>query len=223
MRKNQILICKVRWLKYSVFSMLLFPFATTSAYVDRQEVNNIVVQKDNTRALIGQVLDDELGEPLIGASILVKESNTGVITDMDGRFSVQIPMKGATIVINYLGYKTQTIKVSDQGVLNIRMLPDSEMLNEVVVVGAGTQKKISVTGSISTVEGAELNIPSSQLTTGFAGKMAGVISRVSSGEPGKTSDFYIRGKSTFGGVNTPLIIMDGVEITKDDLDRTPAE
>ncbi|MCD7941155.1 MAG: carboxypeptidase-like regulatory domain-containing protein [Bacteroides intestinalis] len=141
MRKNQILICKVRWLKYSAFSMLLSPLAPAQAHANVHEIDNVIVQKNDVRTLVGQVWDDELGEPLLGASILVKESNTGVITDMDGRFSVQIPMKGATIVISYLGYKTQTIKVTDQGVLNIRMLPDSEVLNEVVVVGAGTQKK----------------------------------------------------------------------------------
>lgn len=215
---------RARWLKYPVFGMLVLPLATTSAYAVSGENDKVaVVQQSNVRTLVGQILDDETGEPVIGANILVKETQTGVITDIDGRYSVQIPMKGANLVISFVGYATQTIKVSDQGVLNIRLKSDTELLSEVVVVGAGTQKKISVTGSISSVEGSSLVVPSSSLTTSFAGKLAGVISRVSSGEPGKTSDFYIRGKSTFGGVNTPLIILDGVEISSGDLDRVPAE
>lgn len=231
MRKNQILIRKVRWLKYSVFGMLLFPFATSYAETfpslkvfasNSVEIINST-QQTSKRTIVGSVIDKNDGSSLIGANIKIKNTQTGVITDIDGKFSIDIPVKGATLEISYIGYKTREIKVTDQGVLNIELDSDAEMLNEVVVVGAGTQKKISVTGSIASVGGADLVAPSSSLTTNFAGKLAGVISRVSSGEPGKTSDFYIRGKSTFGGVNTPLIILDGVEISSGDLDRVPAE
>ena len=217
-------ISKARWLKYPVLGMLVFPLAPLASFAANGEnVGVAVVQQNNTRTLVGQVVDDEMGDPIIGANILISETKTGVITDIDGRFSVQIPMKGATLVISYVGYQTQTIKVTDQGVLNLRMKSDEENLREVVVVGAGTQKKISVTGAVTNIEGSRLYVPSSSLTSGLGGKLAGVVSRVNSGEPGSTSEFYIRGKSTFGGGNTPLIILDGVEISTGDLDRVPPE
>lgn len=235
--RNHFLFDKVRWVRYPILSLLICPASYVAAENSPSPLDSETqpvtvaasnhgveaVQQKNTRTLVGQVLDDELSEPIIGANILIQDVKRGVISDFDGRFSVQIPMKGATVVVSFIGYKTQTIKVTDQGVLNIRMKSDTEQLSEVVVVGAGTQKKISVTGSISTIEGAKLNTPSSSLTGSFAGKLAGVISRTKSGEPGKTSDFYIRGKGTFGGVSTPLIILDGVEIATGDLDRVPSE
>ena len=113
--------------------------------------------------------------------------------------------------------------VGDLGVLTIKMSSDNEMLDEVVVVGAGTQKKVSVTGAITTVKGATLKTPSSSLTSSLAGKLSGIVSITKSGEPGSTSDFYIRGINTFGGRATPLILLDGVEISAGELNRIPAE
>lgn len=102
------------------------------------------------------------------------------------------------------------------------MQSDNEMLDEVVVVSAGTQKKVSITGAITSVEGIALKTPTSSLTNSLAGKLAGVISTTSTGEPGQASEFYIRGINTFGGVTTPLILLDGVEISSGDLNRIPA-
>lgn len=227
MKKNRFLINKMHWVRYPILGLLICP-ATLSANgialsAPDNQGTDIVQQDRRTRTIIGSVIDKTDNTPLIGANIKVLQSNVGVITDVDGNFSVNIPIGGAKLEVSYIGYKTQTISVSDQGVLHIALESDTEVLNEVVVVGAGSQKKISVTGAISTVESASLKMPTSSLTTSFAGKLAGVISRVSSGEPGRTSDFYIRGKSTFGGVNTPLIILDGVEISVGDLDRIPPE
>ena len=98
--------------------------------------------------------------------------------------------------------------VGDLGVMTVKLASDNEMLDEVVIVGQGTQKKVSVTGAIATVKGATLKAPSSSLTSSLAGKLAGVVSMVNSGEPGSTSEFYIRGINTFGGVATPLILLD---------------
>lgn len=113
--------------------------------------------------------------------------------------------------------------VGDLGVMTVKLASDNEMLDEVVIVGQGTQKKVSVTGAIATVKGATLKAPSSSLTSSLAGKLAGVVSMVNSGEPGSTSEFYIRGINTFGGVATPLILLDGIEISSADLNRIPAE
>lgn len=174
------------------------------------------------RTLIGTVTDSSTGETLVGVNIVVKGTTQGTVTDLDGKYSIEVHNK-SELVVSYIGYKTQTFEVGDLGLLNIKMSGDNEMLDEVVVVGAGTQKKVSVTGAITTTQGFMLKTPSSSLTTSLAGKLAGVISTMSSGEPGSTSSFYIRGINTFGGVATPLILLDGVEISAGDLNRIPAE
>ena len=113
------------------------------------------------------------------------------MTDLDGKFSIEVTGKDE-IEISYIGYKTQTIEVGDLGVLNVKMEGNNEVLDEVVVVGAGTQKKVSITGAITATEGIQLKAPTSSLTSSLAGKLAGVISTNSSGEPGSTSAFYIQ-------------------------------
>lgn len=174
------------------------------------------------RQLTGTVIDASSGEPMIGVTIKVKNGQGGVVTDLDGHFTISVTNK-TELVVSYLGYVEQTVAVGDLGVVTIKMKPDDQQLDEVVVVGAGTAKKVSITGSISSVKGNLLKTPSSSLTNGLAGKLAGVMSNVKSGEPGSTSDFYIRGINTFGGVATPLILLDGVEISSSDLNRIPAE
>ncbi len=175
------------------------------------------------RSLIGTVLDANTGEPVIGAVVFVKENNTNSsVTDLDGRFSMNIK-SNSTLVFSCLGYAEEEMYITDQGEVTVKMNIENDVLNEVVVVGAGTQKKVSVTGSISAVKGMELKTPASSLTSNLAGKLSGVIAVASSGEPGSTSEFYIRGVSTFGGRTAPLILLDGVEISAGDLNNLPTE
>lgn len=240
--ENYRVLNKTSWLKYPLLCLLACPVSisaakhmeagevgtTTSALIaeNTKSQNDLIVVQQNvrTRTLIGTIIDEADNSPIIGANIRIKESNTGVISDFEGHFSIAIPIgKNVTLEISYIGYQTQTIYITDQGELNIKMASDNEMLNEVVIVGAGTQKKVSVTGAITSVKGATLKTPSSSLTSNIAGKLAGVISTASSGEPGSTSNFYIRGVGTFNGVATPLILLDGVEISAGDLDRIPSE
>lgn len=196
------------------------PLAAHSAPdVSQQKTNQSSVK----RTLTGTVVDGSSGDPLIGVTIRVKgDTGSGTITDIDGKFTITVTGK-TELLVTYLGYKEQTLQVGDLAVMNIKMMPDEEMLNEVVVVGQGTQKKVSVTGSITTVKGDMLKTPSSSLTNALAGKLSGIIATTSSGEPGSSSSFYIRGINTFGGVATPLILLDGVEISSSDLNRIPAE
>jgi TonB-linked SusC/RagA family outer membrane protein len=167
-------------------------------------------------------MDASTEETLIGVNVKMKGANEGVITDADGRFSLNVT-SNTELTFSYVGYKTQTRLVGDLGVMTVKMESDNEILDEVVIVGAGTQKKVSVTGSISTVKGSTLKAPSSSLTNALAGKLSGIISMTNSGEPGSASEFYIRGVNTFGGRATPLILLDGVEISTTDLNRIPAE
>ena len=180
-------------------------------------------QPKKKRTVTGTVVDAENGDPVIGATVVVKGQKDGVITDLDGNFTIAISGSKAQLEFSYIGYRKKTVDVGDLGVINVKMESDNQLLSEVVVVGAGTQKKVSVTGSITCVKGLELKAPSSSLTTSFAGKLAGVISMTSTGEPGAASEFYIRGVSTFGGRATPLILLDDVEISTADLNNIPAE
>ena len=180
-------------------------------------------QPKKKRSVTGTVVDAENGDPVIGATVVVKGQKDGVITDLDGNFTISVSGSRVQLEFSYIGYKKKTVDVGDLGVINVKMESDNQLLSEVVVVGAGTQKKVSVTGSITSVKGMTLKAPSSSLTSSFAGKLSGVIAMTKSGEPGAASEFYIRGVSTFGGRATPLILLDDVEISTSDLNNLPAE
>ncbi len=155
---------------------------------------------------------DESG-PLIGAHVLVKNTVNGVSTDVDGKFELMIESPATILVFSFMGYVSQEIIVGDRTTINVKLEPESEIMEEVVVVGYGVQKKESVVGSISTIEVSNLKIPGSQLSTSLAGQLSGIVSMSRSGEPGKSSaaDFYIRGVSSFQGSSNPLVLVDGVE------------
>lgn len=171
--------------------------------------------------IAGRVIDASTNEPVVGANVIVKGTTQGTATGADGRFTLQVGRK-ASIDVSFIGYKTRTLDIGSATEILVKLESDN-LLEEVVVVGAGAQKKISITGAIASVAGEELKFPSSSLTSGLAGKLAGVVSMTTSGEPGSTTDFYIRGVGTFGGRATPLILLDDVEISSGDLNRIPAE
>src|SRR5690554_4922927 len=139
-------------------------------------------QKSSTgvRNIIGTVVDDTNDEPLIGVSLQVKGTSTGTSTDIDGNFSLEGVTSETIIMVSYLGYETQETIVGNMGFVEIRIMPDSKNLQEVVVVGAGTQRKISVTGAITSMQGSSLSMPTSSLTSSFAGQLAGVVSMTKS-------------------------------------------
>ena len=181
-------------------------------------------QQLKTRTVTGVIIDAVDGTPLIGAGVKVEgDSSPGTITNVDGQFSVQVSNQKAVLIVTYIGYKTRKVPVEDLGNIEIKMEGDDNTLNEVVVVGSGTQKKVSVTGAITSIKGAALKMPSSTLSSSFAGKLAGVIAKTNSGEPGSGAEFYIRGIGTFGGRQTPLILLDDVEISAGDLNYVPSE
>lgn len=180
-------------------------------------------QQKKGRTVTGTITDAVDGSPLIGVNIKLKGTTTGVISDIDGNYSIEVDSRKSILIFSYIGYKTREVPVEDLGVINVKLTSDNELLDEVVIVGSGTQKKVSVTGAISSVKGAALKAPSSSLTSSLAGRLAGVMVNTTSGEPGSASEFYIRGISTFGGRKTPLILLDDVEISSTDLNNIPAE
>lgn len=177
------------------------------------------------KRLLQGLVKDEQGNPIIGASIQLKNTGTGVITDLDGLFQIQVTDKNSVIVISYIGYVTQEISVGDRSSITVQLKEDTKSLEEVVVTAFGaTQKKETMVGSIQQVRPAELKVPSSSLSTSFAGRMAGVIATQRSGQPGADgADFWIRGKSTFGDATGVLIVLDGVEISSSDLNALDPE
>lgn len=175
------------------------------------------------------VVTDGGGVPLSGVSVVIKGTPKGVATDFDGNYEIQAN-SGDVLEFSSIGFTSQTRKViaSSSGggktlIFNISLTEEASQIEEVVVVGHGVQKKASVTGSITSVKGAELRLPTSSLTTALAGQLSGVIIKTTTGEPGSAADFYIRGIGTFGGRATPLIMLDDVEISPDDLNNIPAE
>lgn len=171
----------------------------------------------------GTVVDDE-NSPLIGVSVTVKGSKDAAITDIDGHFYISVPSKNSVLVFNYLGFKQQEVRVGSDINFNIQLKEDAVATDEVVVVGYGNQKKLSVIGSIQTLDPGKLQTGSSRsLSNNLAGQLAGVIAYQPSGEPGyDNSQFWIRGISSFNtGNNNPLVLVDGVERSLNDID--PAE
>lgn len=163
------------------------------------------------RQVSGHVVDAK-GEEIIGASVLEKGTTNGVITDFSGNFKITVAPK-AVLLISYVGYKSQEVVVGNQSQLTITLVEDTEVLDEVVVVGYGAQKKESVVGAISQVSSKELlKSPAANISQAIAGKIPGVITSQTSGAPGSDDmKIYIRGRASFAGDNQPLILVDGVE------------
>lgn len=162
-----------------------------------------------TRKVTGTVTDLN-GEPLTGASVMLVNSRTGCMADIDGHFSIQVPEGAATLKIALIGYQPQTVKVAaNQSVVDIKMKEDSQTLEETVVVGYGTQKKVNLTGAVAAIGGKELdNRPATSLSTMLQGQVSGLNVSTSHAKPGSTSSLNIRGVTSINGAS-PLVMIDG--------------
>lgn len=161
-------------------------------------------------SLSGTVTDDQ-GEPLIGVNVSVKGTTIGNITDIDGKYALQAPNEQAVIVFSFIGYRTAEVTVGSQRVINQQLIEDTQALEEVVVVGYGVQKKVTVTGSVASVSGEELKAsPTTNITNAMVGRMPGVIGFQTSDEPGGgATTIRIRGTNSLGS-NDPLYVIDGI-------------
>lgn len=174
--------------------------------------------------ITGTVMDAKTSEPLIGVTVMVKGTTNGVMTDVDGQFRLNCK-EGDVLQISYIGYETKEVKVGSLKMYMVEMNESAEMLEEVVVTAFGVgQKKASMVGSVSQVRSEDLRVPSASLSSSFAGRLSGVIAVQRSGEPGADgADFWIRGKSTFSGATGALIVLDGVEISAQELNALDPE
>lgn len=189
----------------------VYAFANGSS-VHRTVVATSLIAQQTGRTITGTITDDK-GETIIGANVMVKGTTIGSITDIDGRFTLNNVPEDAILVISYIGYKEQTIKVGSQKDFSIQMKEDSELIEEVVVVGYASQKKVNLTGSVSSVNMADISEkrPITNLSSGLAGMAAGLSVTSGSNIPGDdNSTLMVRGQGTLNN-SDPLIIIDGVE------------
>lgn len=199
--------------RISIILLLFFSFAL-----------QLYAQKEEGFTLTGIVLD-EFNESVPGANVYIKDKpGVGVTTDVDGKFQLKVDMYDV-IVVSFLGYDSyeqRLTKVTKN--LKIVLKPSSEKLDEVVVVGMGTQRKVSVAGAITNIDPTELEVPATNIVNTLAGRVAGVIGVQSSGEPGKNiSEFWVRGIGTFGANAGALVLIDGLEGDLSQIDAADVE
>lgn len=200
------------------FALFFLAFQFISAKNVFFEKTKSSLFQEQTETIKG-VVKDENGQPIIGVNVLVLGTVRGTQTDFDGEYQVKAS-KGDILEFSYIGMETKKVTVGDNNVINVVLKESAQSLDEVVVMSFGKQKKKNVIASVATVKPTELKIPSSNLTTALAGRVPGLISYQRGGEPGRNNaEFFIRGVTTFGYASSPLILIDGVELTIDDLRR----
>ena len=184
----------------------------------------VFAQQKSTFTVSGQVFDD-LDMPVPGASVFIKNSpGVGAVTDIDGKFSLKA-QKNDVIVVSFLGYKQEEYLVTkSESNISIKLKQDSQVLEETVIVGMGTQRKVSVVGAITNVDIADIQTPATNINNMLGGRIPGVISLQRSGEPGKNiSEFWIRGIGTFGANSSALVLIDGLEGNLSEIDPSDIE
>lgn len=195
---------------------LCMPFSSL-VYANAAKGVNSVQIAEQTKTIHGTIID-ETGEPMIGVSVLVKGTTVGTITDFDGKFSLDVPAGKNTLEVSYIGYKNQTITIGNNTQLNIKLQPDTQALDEVVVIGYGTVKKRDLTGSVTSVKSDDITLnPGSNPMQALQGKVAGLDITSASGKAGSGVNIQLRGTRTLqvddnlntkGG--TPQFIIDGM-------------
>ncbi len=162
----------------------------------------------------GKVVDVEKAEPIPGASVVLKGTTKGTTTDANGAYSLAVPNGNAILVFSFVGYERQEVTVGNRSEVNVNLVADSKSLNEVVVVGFGTQKKINLTGAVSSIGTKELTqSPVANISNSLVGRMPGLFATQTGGEPGNdASKIRIRGVGTFSGNTDPLTLVDGIQV-----------
>ena len=204
-------IRKDKWL-LSILFMSLLPshlFSQAASMPEEQPTEIQETQGDDDRKIKG-IIYDEQGETIIGASVLIKGEETGTTSDMDGKFTLEAPQE-ATLVISYIGYHPQEIKVKKKSTLNIILKEDNQLLDEVVVVGYGTVKKSDLTGSVSGVSTRQFkNQPVKRVENILQGRTPGVEVTATSGVPGAGMKVRVRGTTSINKSSDPLYVIDGI-------------
>ena len=188
-------------------------------HLSRKEAVRLWAGQAKSVIVIKGRVTDEGGGGIPGVSVNVSGDTKAVVTDKNGDYTIDVKPTDK-LIFSYIGMETQTIEVGSRLIINVKLLSKSDGLDEVTIVAFGKQKKESVIASVTTINPGELKQPSSNLTHALSGRIAGVTAYQRSGEPGaNNADFFIRGVTSFGYSNRPLILIDGVEMTTTDLAR----
>lgn len=183
-----------------------FSYANVDNGMDRESVLSVMQGK----TIKGQILD-ETGESMIGVSVLVKGTTIGTVTDFDGNYHLKCPSGKNILEISYIGYKTKEITIGNNSLINIKMEPDTQALDEVVVIGYGTVKKRDLTGAVASMKNEDVTVaPTSNVMEALQGKIAGMDIVKSSGQVGEDVSILLRGSRSIYGSNEPLFIIDGI-------------
>ena len=221
MKKNYLIQSLTIRIEFLMAIMIVF--STNASYAKKNLTfsNSVESIFQQQRLITGKVVSSDEGMGVPGANVIIKGTKKSVVTDMDGNYSIEINSNEDVLMFSFVGYNTQEIKVGSESVINVKLIATDNSLKEVVIVGFGTQKKASMVSSITTIKPKELKGPTSNLTTMLAGRVSGLIAYQRSGEPGKdNANFFIRGLGSFGsGASNPLILVDGIESTTNDLAR----
>jgi len=178
---------------------------------DRPQAASQVAQGQQQEVTLRGTVTDDMGEPIIGVNIVVPGSTIGTVTDVNGNYSMILP-RGSALRFFYIGYVDQEFTITNQSTLNVQLLEDTELLDELIVVGYGVQRKSVVTAAISQVSAEELNVTRpTRVEDALKGKVSGVQITQSSGQPGSDSKVRIRGIGTINN-SEPLYIVDGMEV-----------
>lgn len=174
------------------------------------------VKSDNQagrKTITGKIIDEK-GEPVIGASIVIKGTSHGTITNLDGEYTLADVPENSTITISFVGYKTLTLFANDKALSKIVLKEDSEQLDEVVVVGYGTVKKRDLTGSVASLNSEAISaVPTTTAVEALQGRASGVVVSTSNWSPGESPSILIRGKRSINASNEPLFVVDGIPVT----------
>lgn len=207
------------FLKVTCLCLLVWSTTCLNKVVAQAVSNSQTVLGQQEEIIEGTVVGSDNGLPLPGVNISVKGAKSGAVTDFDGNFIIKAKPSDI-LVFTYVGFLKQEVKIGDKRKLNVVLKVDTAELDAVTVVAFGTQKKESVVASITTIKPEELRVPASNLTASFSGRIPGLISFQTTGEPGAdNAEFFIRGVATFGTNTGPLILIDGMESSIDDLSR----
>ena len=199
----------------SIEQVLAYLFSERNIRCEILDKSLIVLLPNTSTAqqlkITGTVTDATNNDPLPGVNILIEGSSQGVITSVDGTFTIEVPAQTSVLMFSYIGYLSQRVEVGDQTVINVSLEPDVTSLEEVVVVGYGTTRKATATGAVNTTKGSDLQkSPSTNITNNLIGRLPGVVSVTRSGEPGQDNSILrIRGTNTIGN-SEPLVVVDGI-------------
>ncbi len=220
-KSNELLYSNYQEIKFNLKTLLtvlflivsVFKVSAVSSTKDGKKSEIINKESEADITIKGTVLD-ELGQPMIGVTILPKGSSRGTTTDFDGSYTIVVPAATEALLFSYVGYETKEVAIAGQTTIKVSLVPSSKSLNEVIIVGYGTQKKKNVLGAMSSVKGETLTLSSApSVLTALQGKVAGLQITQNSAQPGGGFNIQIRGAGSINASNDPLVVIDGFPVT----------